>query len=65
MPDDYDISLYEERQYSFGCTLDPIRDAEAVENPFKDWPTLIAMVGKIVSKTRAGSNSLAAARAMV
>ena len=63
MPSDYDVSLYEARGYTYGCTLDPVRDPEAIETPFRDWPTLIAICGKIIAKSRSGG-ALEAARAM-
>ena len=63
MPSDYDISLYESLGFTYGCTLDPVRDAESIKTPFRDWPTLMAMCGKIIAKSRNGG-TLAAARAM-
>ena len=59
----YDVSLYEQRDYTFGCHLDRVRDAAAMETPFCDWPALIAMVGKIIARSRRGG-ALASARAM-
>jgi hypothetical protein len=64
MPPDFDLSLYKKRGTTFGCKLDRVRDAEAIENPFTQWSLLIAMVGRVVAQTRAGGDALAAARAM-
>ena len=63
---DFDWSLYRTRGTTWGCKLDRVRDAEAIEHPFTEWPLLIAMVGRVVAMTRAGDNAGAqsAARAM-
>ena len=63
---DFDWSLYRRRGTTIGCKLDRVRDADAIEHPFTDWPLLIAMVGRVVAMTRAGNNpaAQAAARAM-
>jgi hypothetical protein len=63
---DFDWSLYLHRGTTIGCKLDPVRDSNAIEHPFTQWPLLIAMVGRVVAMTRAGNNAYAqdAARAM-
>ena len=63
---DFDWSLYHRRGTTWGCKLDRVRDAEAIEHPFTQWPLLIAMVGRVVAMTRAGNNAAAqvAARGM-
>ena len=63
---DYDWSLYRSRGTTFGCKLDPVRDSEAIEKPFTQWPLLIALVGRVVAMTRSGNNlgAQACARAM-
>jgi hypothetical protein len=60
---DFDWSLYETRGSTFGAKLDRVRDATAIENPFTQWPLLIAMVGRVVAQTRAGNNAAALAQA--
>jgi hypothetical protein len=60
---DFDWSLYHRRGTTWGCKLDRVRDREAIENPFTQWPLLIAMVGRVVAKTRAGNNAAAQAAA--
>ena len=64
VPANFDLSLYKTRGTTFGCKLDRLRDAEAIEHPFTQWPLLIAMVGRVVAQTRAGNNAVALARAM-
>ena len=64
MPADFGLSLYKSRGTTFGCKLDRVRDAQAIENPFTQWPLLIAMVGRVIAQTRAGVDILAMAMAM-
>jgi hypothetical protein len=64
MPSNFDLSLYRKRMTTFGCKLDRVRDQEAIEHPFTDWPLLIAMVGRVVAQTRSGGDAVAMARAM-
>ena len=60
---DFDWSLYETRGTTIGCKLDRVRDADAIEHPFTQWPLLIAMVGRVVAMTREGNNGAAQAAA--
>jgi hypothetical protein len=61
----FDVSLYEQRGYTFGGRLSKERDAFAIANPFSNWSSLAAMMGKIIAKSRSMPGSaIDAARAM-
>jgi hypothetical protein len=50
----YDLSLYETRGTTFGCKLDPVRDAQAIATPFQEWSHLAALMARLVAKAREG-----------